>query len=487
MIHTTAQRFFAAALATAWIISAPSRSDADELAWLELNAQLVSFYQQGCHTEALPLAQEALRMAERSFHPDDPHIATAANNLAAFYMSLERYGEAEALFERALAIDKAILAEDHPHLVVRYKNLEALTRLKGRATVNLPTPALLPPTAGDHLDTTSAYTFGSESPLAQGTEPLEWNRWGKEGPILPPTSGYSDWKESEITDTSWWSRVHWDVSLLGGYREDDFNWNIAGNIDGSSPNVLSELTWEDLQGYQVEGDLWLVVDSILAVRGSMDYAWIINGDNRDSDYSGDNRTSEYSRSDNASDDGHLVDISLGLGYPFKPKSGDHEFSIIPMLGYSFHEQRVTMTNGFQTIPRTGYFDNLNSEYLARWIGPWAGVSFEFKAGEKWRCFGLFEYHLANYQGIGNWNLRTDLSRPKSFRDTTNAEGIVGGGGISYSILEDLLLHFSANYQLWWTETGIARTFGVAARAADVRFNEANWESLAASLGLRYRF
>jgi hypothetical protein len=32
-----------------------------------------------------------------------------------------------------------------------------------------------------------------------------------------------------------------DLILSTGYRADELNWNIAGNILGSNPNVLSEL------------------------------------------------------------------------------------------------------------------------------------------------------------------------------------------------------------------------------------------------------
>ena len=41
-----------------------------------------------------------------------------------------------------------------------------------------------------------------------------------------------------------------DISLSTGYRVDDLSWNIAGNIYGSNPNVLSELTWSDLETLQ---------------------------------------------------------------------------------------------------------------------------------------------------------------------------------------------------------------------------------------------
>jgi hypothetical protein len=40
--------------------------------------------------------------------------------------------------------------------------------------------------------------------------------------------------------------------VTGGYRVDDLNWNIAGDINGNNPNIISELTWDDLESYQLK-------------------------------------------------------------------------------------------------------------------------------------------------------------------------------------------------------------------------------------------
>ncbi|MGD8383733.1 MAG: hypothetical protein PVJ11_16445, partial [Syntrophobacterales bacterium] len=46
-------------------------------------------------------------------------------------------------------------------------------------------------------------------------------------------------------------KIEVEIGLSAGYREDEFDWNIAGNSSGNNPNILSELTWEDLQIFQV--------------------------------------------------------------------------------------------------------------------------------------------------------------------------------------------------------------------------------------------
>ena len=41
------------------------------------------------------------------------------------------------------------------------------------------------------------------------------------------------------------------LSLSAGYRVDALDWNIAADFFGTTPNILSELTWDDLQIFEV--------------------------------------------------------------------------------------------------------------------------------------------------------------------------------------------------------------------------------------------
>ena len=98
-------------------------------------------------------------------------------------------------------------------------------------------------------------------------------------------------------------------------------------------NVLSELTWDDLESYQVKFQGSLLIPNVIALRGIADYGWIFDGDNQDSDYAGDNRTYEWSRSNNSADDGDVWDVSLAIGYPLR-FGGEVIGTITPLIGYS---------------------------------------------------------------------------------------------------------------------------------------------------------
>jgi tetratricopeptide (TPR) repeat protein len=72
--------------------------------WEELSHQVDSLYKQARYSEAASAAQQALRVAEASFGPQDGNVATSLSALAKAYCAQARYAEAEPLLQRALAI-----------------------------------------------------------------------------------------------------------------------------------------------------------------------------------------------------------------------------------------------------------------------------------------------------------------------------------------------------------------------------------------------
>jgi len=79
------------------------------------------------------------------------------------------------------------------------------------------------------------------------------------------------------------------LRLDAGYRVGDFDWNIAGDVS-EGPDVLSELSYNDLQVFQlrVEGDVTL--KGRFVSRLGITFGEILNGESRDSDFGGDGRT-----------------------------------------------------------------------------------------------------------------------------------------------------------------------------------------------------
>ena len=100
--------------------------------WKELDAQVTSLYQQGKYAEAIPAARAALRVAEETFGPDHPKVATDLNNLAMLYRAQGKYAQAEPLYKRSLAIDERALGPDHPKVAYSLASYAVLLKLTNR-------------------------------------------------------------------------------------------------------------------------------------------------------------------------------------------------------------------------------------------------------------------------------------------------------------------------------------------------------------------
>jgi hypothetical protein len=193
--------------------------------------------------------------------------------------------------------------------------------------------------------------------------PIEYD---KDGPIDP---WKDQGKEEVLSKQLETGLIQARFDVYTGYRDDTLNWNIAGMSDGTSPNILSELSWDNLHIWQIEGAGRVTFAKRLRLEGSLGYGWIYKGDNQDSDYFGDDRTLEFSRSNNNSDGDNVYDWSVGVGYQYN--LGEMADLMVDELwmtflgGYSHHEQNIRITDGFQTIPALGPFDGLNSTYKAR--------------------------------------------------------------------------------------------------------------------------
>lgn len=290
-----------------------------------------------------------------------------------------------------------------------------------------------------------------------------------------------------------------EIGLQGGYRVDDLDWDIAGisPISLNYVNILSELTWNDLEIYQVSTNGHLVSGNknfpvLMKLRWEFAYGFIVGGDNQDSDYDGDNRTLEFSRSNNNSDDGSMIDATVGVGPHFYSVNKRVNWAVL--VGLSYHEQNLTMTDGYQTIPASGAFPGLDSTFETQWWGPWVGVDLEIKPVNNFIMTSFFEFHFAEYEAKANWNLRSDFSHPVSFEHWGDGDygpsdgyGIVAGLDFTFNLSRFWAVNIGAKYQQWKVENGIDRVYPAIGSPGDTRLNEVNWESLSGALGLTYRF
>ena len=94
-----------------------------------LNRQIAQLKAAGKYAQAVPLAQQALALAEKK-GPDSPDVAAALDTLAELYEAENKYAEAEPLLKRALAIREK--APGQPDVAASRERLAAAYDKLGR-------------------------------------------------------------------------------------------------------------------------------------------------------------------------------------------------------------------------------------------------------------------------------------------------------------------------------------------------------------------
>ena len=105
---------------------------AQEERWHELTARVEELHKRGKYAEAIPVAQQTVHIAESTFGPDHPNVASSLNDLALMYTEQGQYAEAEPLYKRALAMREKALGPEHTDVAKSLSGLGVLYLMQGR-------------------------------------------------------------------------------------------------------------------------------------------------------------------------------------------------------------------------------------------------------------------------------------------------------------------------------------------------------------------
>ncbi len=98
----------------------------------KLGQQVINLYQQGKYNQAIPLAERALAIRKKYLGNNHPDVGISLNNLALLYKSVGRHTEAEPLYLEDLDISKKQLGDNHPRVATALNNLALLYEFQGR-------------------------------------------------------------------------------------------------------------------------------------------------------------------------------------------------------------------------------------------------------------------------------------------------------------------------------------------------------------------
>jgi hypothetical protein len=291
-------------------------------------------------------------------------------------------------------------------------------------------------------------------------------------------------------------RWEYKLDLEYGLRTDQLDWNIAGDLAGTNPNIASELKWNNVGFHEARLGFRFIGDQTWYVKGYTSTGWGFQGTNQDSDYNSDDRSLEFSRSTSSSNRSAAEDFSIAVGRQIRV---DNRFGITPLVGFSSHHQNFTITSGTQVLcdasgtPNScngglGPIAGLNSSFATHWRGPWLGLDLRLATSPRWTTYAEAEYHYSYYNGQASWNLREDLQQPISQRQSANGKGTHLGLGVSYALLApNSFFNIGLSQKTYTTLPGVHNFYLANGTVSSQRLNAANWRSSSVAFGFTSQY
>jgi len=266
------------------------------------------------------------------------------------------------------------------------------------------------------------------------------------------------------------------ISAGGAANISDFNWSIAGNMQGQSPNVLSELQFKKVSslGIYIEGSYRLL--KWLELNGSWQKNGAIGGDGVDTDYEGDNRTHPTYNETFTSNRGWLETFAAGAQACFLSRE---RYRMKAGLFYTSSTQNYYLLNSG--------LEDLRSTYTAKWYGPKLAIGADYNCNKKWMLSAAFAYYLVKYKASANWNLIEALMHPVSFRQTANGNMMDGQLGLSYALNSFCSLTLTGLIGRGETDQGLDVTYMRTNHQISTRFNGAHYNYYGLRIGAGIRF
>jgi len=293
--------------------------------------------------------------------------------------------------------------------------------------------------------------------------------------LLSFNENVSAQNNSEQADVSKFS-----IAVKTGYFTNDFKWSIAGNSQGTSPNILSELIWKDLSGYSIGINSKVKLWKKFFLSADISNSSILAGKVTDTDYQGNDRTSPGYYAALNSNQGTLTDFSFNVSYTFQVIT----LWVEPYFGFVANSQKLHLLPDQRDVSQTSA---LNSTYNTKWQGVSAGSHFTLPAFSKIFVEANLGYSQLKYSAEADWNVIESFAHPVSFKHKANGYSIRSEIGLKYLLRKHLSASLFVGSNNLITGKGIDELFYEDGGSAKTQFNGASLKSTSVFVKTNYTF
>ncbi len=254
-----------------------------------------------------------------------------------------------------------------------------------------------------------------------------------------------------------------NLSITAGAttQKTNFRWSIAGNIDGTGPNIYSEIIFNPVHAAGYHAEAAYNIFNNFSVKVGYQHLYTHKGKATDFDYTEDNRTAPNRQLYLNSNKGKQSAISGQLTYHIFNKyaillQAGTAYTFIKELFYLLDDKDPSLQTTYEAI-----WNGLGLQLHATWKSPWrikinAGIGHQF----------------LKYSSKGNWNLIQEFQHPVSFTQTANGNGWQYHAGVSYPITRKVGINLNWLYHNLKTRYGMDRLYLKNGNTPETRMNGA---------------
>lgn len=271
----------------------------------------------------------------------------------------------------------------------------------------------------------------------------------------------------------------WKIEASVEQLSSDFNWSIAGNSEGNSPNVLSELIWSRLKGPKFNLNISRSIDKHFELSFNFSQHQIKKGRATDTDYLEDNRNDPFFKEEALSNKGKAYDYSLFLKYAI-PVS--RLMKLKPYLAAVYFDKKLYLLD----LPDRPGDPPLNSSYKNQWKGAVLGMETICQINKLSLMLNVSAGYYS-YLAKAQWNLNEKFNQPLSFKQTANSYTLQAGFTAGYRLSREISLILGLEKKYGATYSGIDEAYLSDGGNARTRFNGAEFNNFGARAGLEFNF
>lgn len=272
---------------------------------------------------------------------------------------------------------------------------------------------------------------------------------------------------------------NWKIETSIEQLNHDYNWSIAGNPEGNSPNILSELIWSKLKGPKINLNISRSVYKQFELSFNFSQHSIKQGRAKDTDYLQDNRTDPFFDEDALSNKGQAFDYSLFLKYEIP---AGRFLKLKPYIGAAYFDKKLYLLD----FPGTLNDPPLNSTYKNRWKGGVLGIETGYQLNKLLLILNLAAGYY-DYLAKAQWNLNEKFNQPLSFKQTANSYTLSAGFRAGYSLSKHIAVIMGVEKKYGASYSGIDEAYLSDGEEVRTRFNGAEFNSFGAKAGLEFTF